>query len=199
MHGAETLQTITTARPSTALSTLCKPVNQRGWRPTWVKPLPLPPPCTPPHFIASKFNKFKLNLQQTKHDLVTLLLQAPPAVCCCCCSCQNRRPSPFITVCLCALRKKKKPTKNKCLQTLGYQEEDVGTRRTKRHDKKWTSNEIKSKLLFVSLKTRNPSNISHKPNIDAAMWATFSYNYSFYPSFSSADTKYRFFILLSSH
>lgn len=67
-----------------------------------------PSPSLSPHFIASKFNKFKLNLQQTKHDLVTLLLQAPPAVCCCCCSCQNRRPSPFITVCLCALRGRKK-------------------------------------------------------------------------------------------
>lgn len=41
-----------------------------------------PPPPHPlsPHLIASKFNKFKLNLQQTKHDLVTLLLQARPAV-----------------------------------------------------------------------------------------------------------------------
>lgn len=76
--------------------------------------------------------------------------------------------------------------------SLGYQEEDVGTRSTKRHDKKRTRKEIKSKLLFVPLKTRNTSNIFNEPNMDAAMWGPFSYNYSFYPYFSSADTKYAF-------
>lgn len=95
-------------------------------------------------------------------------------------------------------KKKQKKTKNKC---LGYQEEDVGTRRTKTawEEVDELRNKEKVQIAFCLIKNRNTSDIFHKPNIDAAVWGPFSDNYSFYPSFSSPDTKYRFFILLSSH